>query len=437
MHAPRILIVGCGFGGFYAARALERRMTRLHATVTVVAPTDHLLYTPLLPEVAGGVLDPRDITVPLTARLRSHLVLGRVHDVDLGRRVAIATDPEGRRRELSWDRLVLAVGSTSRILPVPGLAEHAIGFKTTAEATFLRDHVLRQLELAVASDNPTARAERSTFVVIGAGFAGTELVASLQRLSAAFARQLPAQRQVTPRWVLVDAAPLVLPELGDHLGARALRVLRGRGVDVRLSTTVDQVTADSVSMSDGTRVGTRTVIWCAGVTPSPIAHALGVPLDRGRIPVDERLEVIGLPHVFALGDLAAVPDLTRPGHQTAPTAQHAMRQGRTVARNVAASLGWGTARAYRHTDLGLAADLGGWQGVAKPFGIPLTGIAARASARGYHLAAIPGNRARVAASWLVTAGRPPLMVHLDLLGQPDPTLGAGLLPARSPNRRPL
>jgi NADH dehydrogenase len=423
-NPSRVLIVGCGFGGFYAARALERRLPRRDVETTVVSPTDHLLYTPLLPEVAGGVLDPRDITVPLAGALRSRLVLGRVLDVDLDRRVAITTDPEGSRRELGWDRLVLAAGSVPRTPPVPGLAQHAIGFKTTAEAAYLRDHVLRQLELAATTDDPRSRAERSTFVVIGAGFAGTELVAFLQRLTVAFARHRTAGHPVTPRWVLVNAAPQVLPELGPRLGAAALRVLRGRGVDVRLSTTVEEVSADAVRIGDGTRIATRTVIWCAGVTPHPITHALGVPLDHGRLPVDERLAVTGVPGVFAVGDLAAVPDLTRPGLLTAPTAQHAMRQGRTVARAVAASLGHGTARAYRHHDLGLAADLGGRHGIARPLGIPLTGPAARIAARGYHLAAIPGNRSRVAAAWLVTAGRSPLLVHLDLLGQPDPTLAA-------------
>jgi NADH dehydrogenase len=426
----RIVIVGCGFGGFHAARALERRLPRRDVEITVVSPTDHLLYTPLLPEVAGGVLDPRDIAVPVTGRLRSGLVLARVHDLDVGQRVAIATDPEGHRRELGWDRLVLAAGSVTRVPPIPGLAEHAIGFKTTAEATFLRDHVLRQLELAGGTDDARTRAERSTFVVIGAGFAGTELVAYLQRLGAAFARHRAARHAVSPRWILIDAASQVLPELGGHLGHVTLRVLRGRGIDVRLSTTVERVAPDGVWTGDGMRVGTRTVIWCAGVTPNPIAQALGVPLDHGRLPVDERLAVTGVPGVYALGDLAAVPDLTRPGRYAAPTAQHAMRQGRTVARTVAASLGRGTARAYRHHDLGLAADLGGRHGVARPLGIPLTGVPARIAARGYHLGAIPGNRARVAASWLAGADSSPLLAHLDLVGRPDPTLAAIASPLR-------
>ena len=407
----RVLVVGCGFGGFQAVRRLERRLSAREAEITVVTPQDHLLYTPLLPEVAGGLLDPRDVTVPLTGRLRSRVVLGQVEDIDLPGRTAMVADPEGRRTELGWDRLVLAAGSVSDTGRIPGLEEHAVGFKTTAEAAFLRDHVLQQLELAVSTDDPRERAERTTFVVVGAGFAGTELAAFLQRLSRAFARRRsgPALR---PRWVLVDATARVLPELGPDLGAKALRVLRRRGIDVRLSTAVHEVTATGVRTSDGGWIPSRTVVWCGGVTPHPLVRSLGLPLDRGRVRVDERLVVAGRPDVFALGDLAAVPDLTRPGHDTAPTAQHAMRQGRTVADAVVASLRGSTSRPYRHHDLGLAADLGGWHAVARPLGVPLTGPAARVAARGYHLAAVPGNRARIATSWLTGAGRPPLLVHL-------------------------
>jgi len=421
----RVLIVGCGFGGYHAARRLHRLLPQQHAEITVVSPTDHLLYTPLLPEVAGGLLDPRSITVPLTGNLRSRLVLGRVRALDVDRGVATVTDPEGAAFDLGWDRLVLAAGSVPRTLPIPGLAEHAIGFRTTAEAVYLRDHVLQQLELAVTTDDPRLRAARSTFVVIGAGFAGSELVAFLQRLGAAFAHHRTGRYPVEPRWVLIDAAAQVLPDLGPRLGAAALRVLRRRGVDVRLSTTIERVSADSVRTGDGALIDTRTVIWCAGVVPNPVVHTLGVPLDHGRVPVDERLAIRGVPGAFALGDLAAVADLTRPGQYAALTAQHAMRQGRAVAGNVAASLGVGTARAYRHRDLGLAADLGGRSAVARPLGIPLTGLPARAAARGYHLLALPANRARVAATWSVTAGRPPLLVHLDLPGQPGPTLASG------------
>ena len=422
----RVVVVGCGFGGFYAARELERRLSRSATQITVIAPTDHLLYTPLLPEVAGGLLGPRDISVALTGRLRSRLVLGRVEDLDPGRRVATVTDPEGRPSRVRWDRLVLAAGSVSRTAPIPDLRQHAVGFKTAADATFLRDHVLQQLELATGTDDPHLRSARSTFVVIGAGFAVTELTAFLERLSAAYARHPRGPHPVTPRWVLVNSTDRVLPELGQTLGDRAGGVLRRRGIELRLSTTVEEISADGVRTSDGRWTPARTVIWCGGVSPNPLVRTLGLPLDLGRVPVDDHLAVIGMQRVFAVGDLAAVPDLTRPGEQTAPTAQHAMRQGRTVARAVAASLGQGTAHPYRHRDLGLAADLGGRHGVAKPLGVPLTGPAARIAARGYHLAAIPGNRSRIVASWLTSGGRGPVLAHLDLGGPTlfEPVVGA-------------
>lgn len=424
MRTHRIVVLGSGFGGFAAARRLERLLSPSFTEITVVSPADHLLYTPLLPEVAGGVLNPRDVAVPLAGVLRSRRVPGRAVAVDLDRRTVDVRTAEGVMR-LSWDRLVVATGSVTRQLPVPGLAEHAVGFKSAAEATYLRDRIVGELELAAATDDPTPRAQHATFVVIGAGFAGTELAAALQRLSAAVVRRNHAALP-TPRWVLVDAGTSVLPELDPPLRERAARVLTDRGVELRLGTTVREVGPRSVTLADGAVVPTRTVVWCAGTVPSPLAATLGVPLDRGRIVVDPFLRVPGHPGVFALGDVAAVPDLTRPDRTTAPTAQHAIRQGRAVAHNVAASLHVGWARPYRHRDLGLAADLGGASGVASVLGVALTGLPARAAARGYHLAALPGNRARVAASWALAAVRGPQLVGLGLTDADDVVLGAGM-----------
>ncbi|HYJ75848.1 MAG TPA: NAD(P)/FAD-dependent oxidoreductase [Kineosporiaceae bacterium] len=418
----RIVVLGSGFGGFAAVRRLERLLPPSLAEITVVSPTDHLLYTPLLPEVAGGVLNPRDVAVPLAGALRSPRVPGRAVAADLTRRTVDVDTADGRVR-LPWDRLVVATGSVSRRLPIPGLAEHAIGFKTSVEAAHLRDRVLTQLELAAAAGDSRLRAEHATFVVIGAGFAGTELTADLERLSASLVRR-NGRAFPPPRWVLVDAGPRVLPELEPALGERATRVLRDRGVEVRLSTTVREVGPRSVTLADGTVVPTRTVVWCAGVVPAPFAAGLGLPLDRGRLVVDPFLRVPGHRRVFALGDAAAVPDLTNPGTMTPPTAQHAVRQGRAVARNVAASLYVGHAAPYRHRDLGLAADLGGWHGVARVLGVPLHGVPARAAARGYHLMALPGNRARVLTSWLLAARRGPQLLGLGLTPADDVVLGA-------------
>jgi NADH dehydrogenase len=360
--------------------------------------------------------------VPLVGALRSRLVPGRAVGVDLdGHRIDVET-ADGRLT-LPWDRLLLAPGSVARVPPVEGLAAHAIGFKTPGEATYLRDHVLAQLEIAAATADPALRAEHSTFVVVGAGFAGTELTAFLHLLSRRLVRSARSGKAVDPRWVLVEAGSRVLGELEPGLSRRAERVLRGRGVDVRLSTTLRSVDAQGVTFADGSRLRTRTVVWCAGVTPSPLVAGLGAPLDRGRALVDAGLRLAGHPDVFVIGDAAAVPDLTRPGSQTAPTAQHASRQGRVAAANLAASLGVGSARPYRHHDLGLAADLGRTQGVARPLGVPLAGLAARLAARGYHLGAIPENRTRVLTSWALAAVRGPQLVRLDLAAGTEAVLG--------------
>ena len=201
------------------------------------------------------------------------------------------------------------------------------------------------------------------------------------------------------RWLLVDRAPAILPELGRRLGDPALRILRRRGLDARLNTTIEQVTGSQVRLSDGTTVPTHTLVWCVGVTPGPLTQALGLETIKGRIVVDEFLTVPGHPDVFAAGDAAAAPDLTRPGQLTAMTAQHAQRQGKAAARNIAATLGHGTRKPYKHRDLGFVVDLGGWQAVANPLHIPISGPLANIITRGYHLYALPANRLRVATDW--------------------------------------
>ena len=278
--------------------------------------------------------------------------------------------------------------------------EQAKGFKNIAEALYLRDHMLGQLELADASDDPAQRQARCTFVVAGAGYTGTEVAAQGLLFTRAALRRHPRIRPDELRWLLVDRAPAILPELGPRLRDPALRILRRRGIDVRLNTTIEEVTDGQVRLSDGTTVPTRTLVWSVGVTPGPLTQALGLETVNGRIVVDEFLAVPGHPDVFAAGDAAAAPDLTRPGQLTAVTAQHAQRQGKAAARNIAAALGHGTRKPYKHRDLGTVVDLGGWQAVANPLHIPISGpLAANVITRGYHLYALPANRLRVATDW--------------------------------------
>jgi NADH dehydrogenase len=427
----RVLIVGAGFAGFNCARELEKRLGPDDAELVLVSPTDYLLYSPLLPEVAAGAIDPRHITVPLHGRLkRTRVAPGFAVGADLEARTLTVAPPDesadGTRREIGWDRLVLAPGGVTRTFPIPGLKDEARGFKTLAEALYLRDHILKQLDLADVSDDEAQRRARLTFVVVGAGYAGTEFAAQAQLFAKRAVGNYSSIRSEEMRWLLVDAASRVLPELGEHLGEVSLRVLSERGIEIRLGTSIESATDEGVTLSDGTFVPTRTLVWCAGVAASPLVSTLGVPLKKGRLVVDEYLSVAGRSDVFALGDCAAVPDLARPGEITPPTAQHALRQGRTAAINVAASLGRGRRRSYKHNDLGLVVDLGGKEAAAKLLGVGLSGVVAKAVTRAYHLYALSSTpqRVRVGLDWVLDAVLPRPLVRLGREKEEDATLAA-------------
>ncbi|HEX2133912.1 MAG TPA: NAD(P)/FAD-dependent oxidoreductase [Actinophytocola sp.] len=413
---PRVVVVGAGFAGYHCLRTLERRLPSDAADLCVVNPTDYMLYVPLLPEVAGGTLDPRRVAVPLRTKLkRTQAVLGNVTGIDLGQQTVTVTNVEGTDSDLHWDRLVVASGSVTRLLSIPGVAEHAKGFKSVAESIYLRDHILRQLELAEQTDDPVERRERTTFVVVGAGYTGTELVAQGTELTRQALRRYRGLREEDVRWVLIDMADRILPNLSERLSAPAQRVLERRGVEVRLETSVSGVTEHCARLTDDTEIPTRTVVWCVGVRPDPLVEPLNLPTTKGRLDTDTYLQVPDHPKVFAAGDIAAVPDLTRPGEVTPMTAQHAQRQGRVAGINVAASLGVGEARQYKHHDLGFVVDLGGWQAVADPLHVPLRGFPAKIVARGYHLMAMPSNRLRVALDWAADLVTRRQVVHFGLV----------------------
>jgi NADH dehydrogenase len=414
MARPRIVIVGAGFAGFSAARELSR-LARGGADIVVVNPTDYFLYLPLLPEVAAGILEPRRISVSLGAQLPNiRVILGKVDVVDLAARTVAYIDPDGGRGTLDYHRLVIAVGSVNKLLPVPGVTEYAHGFRGIPEALYLRDHIVRQIEMADVADDEGERVARTTFVVVGAGYTGTEVAAQGVLFTDALT-QARASLTGRARWLLLDTADRVLPQLDERLARASDRVLRHRGVEVRLRTSVAEATADGVRLSDGEFVPTRSLIWCVGVRPDPLVGRLGLPMERGRLVVDEFLTVPGNPDVYACGDAAAVPDLTRPGEITGMTAQHATRQGTTVARNIAASYGHGRRRAYKHHDLGFVVDLGGLDAAANPVRVPLSRFPAKVITRGYHLLSMPGNRVRVAADWLLDAALPRQGVQLGLV----------------------
>ncbi|MEV6620910.1 NAD(P)/FAD-dependent oxidoreductase [Amycolatopsis sp. NPDC051106] len=397
----RVVIVGGGFAGYHAAKSL-RKSAGEDVEVVVLNPTDYFLYLPLLPEVAAGILDPRRVTVSIPETLPGvRLVLGVATGVDFDTRHVTYTDPEDQEHRIGYDRLVLAAGSVNKLLPIPGVPEYAHGFRGVPEALYLRDHITRQIELAAAAEDPAERDARCTFVVVGAGYTGTEVAAQGPAFTDALAARHPELAGQRIRWLLLDVAERVLPELGKRLGKTADDVLRARGVEVLMKTSVDHADAKGVTLTNGEPVPTRTLVWCVGVRPDPLVADLGLETAKGRLCVTEQLNVPGRDDVFACGDAAAVPDLTRPGQYTAMTAQHAERQGKLAGRNVAASLGYGRPGTYRHHDLGFVVDLGAGAAAANPLHIPLSGLPAKVVTRAYHLMAMPGNRVRTAVDWVL------------------------------------
>jgi NADH dehydrogenase len=403
--AWNVVILGGGFGGLYAARKLERTLPPHAAKVTIVTDVNFMLYTPLLPGAGAGTLEPRHVVVPLREHLhRTDLMLGQVTGADPDRRVVSVTTAEGEQRELGYDHLIVAVGSISRTLPVPGLREHGVGFKTLSEAIALRNQILQTLERSEAVEDEAARRALLTYVFVGGGYAGLEGLAELQDFAADVVDMYPRSRVHGLRFILVEARDRVMYEISADLADFATSELRGRGVEVRTNTTVERVSADSVELSDGEVVPCRTVVWTAGVRPHPVVSRLGLPLDEGgRIVVDRYCQVAGRSDVWAIGDAAAVPDPARPGMPTPPTCQHALRQGRTVARNVAAALGAGRHKPFTYKTLGVFVDMGRQKAVAETIGIKWRGFPAWFLARSYHLAMMPGvsRKLRLVTDWTV------------------------------------
>ncbi|MFI8436953.1 NAD(P)/FAD-dependent oxidoreductase [Streptomyces sp. NPDC079020] len=408
MAPPRILVVGAGFAGVECVRRLERRLTPGEAGITLVTPFSYQLYLPLLPQVAAGVLTPQSVAVSLrrSSRHRTRIIPGGAIGVDIAAKVCVIRKITDEIVNEPYDYIVIAAGSVTRTFDIPGLLDNARGMKTLAEAAYIRDHVIAQLDLADASQDEAERASRLQFVVVGGGYAGTETAACLQRLTTSAVRHYPRLDPKLIKWHLIDIAPKLMPELGDALGRSALEVLRKRGIEVSLGVSVAEAGPEQVTFTDGRVLPCRTLIWTAGVAASPLIATLGAETVRGRLAVTPELKLPGSDGVFALGDAAAVPDLAKgDGAVCPPTAQHAMRQGRTLADNLVASLRGLPLRDYVHKDLGLVVDLGGRDAVSKPLGIELKGLSAQAVARGYHWSALRTNvaKTRVLTNWMLNA----------------------------------
>ena len=406
-----VLILGGGFAGAYVARLLGRR------GATMVSRENFMLYTPLLPEAASGTLEPRHTVVPLRVMCpHAELMLGSVAGVDLEARSAeIETD--AGRHVVRWNELVLALGAVPRVFPVPGLEEHGLSFKSLPDAINLRNHVLRELEAADAEQDRAEQERRLSFVFVGAGYAGVEALAELSDLVDDALRFYPRLRDVRRRWVLVDAAPKILPEIPRRLGEYAAHELSGRDVEIHVGTTLESVSADEAVLSDGTRIPSRTLVWTAGVQASPLLGELGVPLDdRRRVEVDELLRVRGHEHVWALGDCARVPN-RRAEQPDPPTCQHALRQARRLAKNLS-----GEREPYGYRMLGQVATLGRYKGIADVMGLRLRGFPGWFVTRSYHLYQLPllSRKVRVVVDWTVALLFRRDVAELGALGHPEP-----------------
>jgi NADH dehydrogenase len=404
------LVIGGGFAGGWVARYLGKR------GATIVSPENSMLFTPLLPEAASGTLEPRHVVVPLRMMCpQADLVLGRATAIDFAR-ATVHVEALEEPIEVRYRDLVVALGSISRALPIPGLADHALGFKDLADAIHLRNHVLQRLEAADAAASEEQRLRELGFVFVGAGYAGVEALAELSDLVRDALRHYPGLRGAPQRWVLVDAAPKILPEIPTRLGDYAARQLERRGMEIHVGTTLESVDAESAKLSNGERIPSRTVVWTAGVKANPALAALGLPLDeRGRVKVEGTLRVEGHEHVWALGDGAAVPNLATPGLVDPPTSQHALRQARRLARNLG-----GEQKPYRYRMLGQVATLGRYKGIADVLGLRLTGFPGWFITRSYHLYQLPllSRKLRVVADWTTSLFFRRDIAELSMLGHP-------------------
>ncbi|WP_405702092.1 NAD(P)/FAD-dependent oxidoreductase [Streptomyces sp. NBC_00069] len=409
----RILVVGGGYVGMYTALRLQRKLRAGEAEVTVVSPEPYMTYQPFLPEAAAGSISPRHVVVPLRRVLgKCRIVTGEVQRIDHAKRTAtvstLATADEGTgAQELEYDEIVVAPGSVSRALPIPGLADYAIGFKTVEEAIGLRNHVIEQMDIASSTRDPALRDAALTFVFVGGGYAGVEALGELEDMARYAARYYHNVKPEDMKWVLVEASDHILPEVGPELGVYTIRELRRRGIDVRLETRLESCENRVAVLSDGARFPTRTVVWTAGVKPHPVLAASDLPRnERGRLTCTAFLTVDGVDHAWAAGDAAAVPDITadKAGVECAPNAQHAVRQAKVLADNLLASLRGELLTEYAHKYVGSVASLGLHKGVAHIYGRKLKAYPAWLMHRTYHLSRIPtfNRKMRVLAEWTLS-----------------------------------
>ncbi|MBO2446950.1 NAD(P)/FAD-dependent oxidoreductase [Actinomadura barringtoniae] len=426
-----VVIIGGGYVGMYTALGLQKKLRselrRGEVSITLVDPKSYMTYQPFLPEAAAGNVEPRHVVTPLRRVLKRCRVLNAaVTKIDTAEK-RLTVRPAGadlvgdELDEVAYDYLVVAAGSVSRTLPIPGLAECGIGFKTVEEAIYLRNHVLRQLDEASSIDEEKARRKALTFVFVGGGFAGVEALAELEDMARDALKWYPNLKQSEMRWMLIEAANRILPEVGPEMGEWTVDALRKRGIEIKLETLLKSAEDKHIVLSDGEEFDAQTLVWTAGVKPHPVVKEGDLPIDdKGRIKATAELTVEGLEHVYTAGDNAAVPDLTDEGQYTAPNAQHAVRQAKRLSANIVADLRGKPRKPYVHKYVGSVAGLGLHKGVANVYGIKVRGVLAWFMHRTYHLSRVPtvNRKARVTADWTLALFFRREIVSLGALQRP-------------------
>lgn len=403
MRARHVVILGGGYVGLYTALGLKRSVRRGAARVTVVDPRSAMTYQPFLPEAAAGSLAPHHVVVPLRQTLpHAAVITARVEAIDHARRSVTLQPPVGEAFQLGYDELVVALGSISRTLPIPGLAEHAMAFKQIEEAIALHNHALDRLDVAASIEDRAMRAKALTFVFVGGGYAGVEALGEVEDMLRSATRFYPTVSPDELRFVLVEAADRILPEVGDDMGKYTVDRLRDRNIEVRLNTRLASAVDQHVMLTDGAAFDADTIVWTAGVRANPVLSRSDLPIDdKGRIKTRPDLRVEGVDNAWAAGDNAAVPDLTHPGELTSPSAQHAVRQAKVLAANISNSLRGRPLEVYRHNHVGSVASLGLHKGVAQVYGVKLRGFPAWFMHRTYHMARMPtfNKKVRIVLDW--------------------------------------
>ncbi|MFE2706908.1 NAD(P)/FAD-dependent oxidoreductase [Streptomyces mirabilis] len=409
-----IVIVGGGYAGFYAAWGLEKRLGTAEARITVVDPRPYMTYQPFLPEVTAGSVEARHAAVSLRRHLRrARLIAGTVTAIRHADRTITVRPANGADYELRYDTIVVTAGAVTRTFPIPGLAQHAIGLKHVEEAVAIRDRLMTAFDQAASLPPGAERRRLLTVTFVGGGFSGVEGFGELLSLATAMLKSYPELNSDELSFHLVEARGRILPEVGDKPGAWVVRSLEHRGAHVHLNTQIHSLADGHVVLSDGEEFDSALVVWTAGNASNPVVH------NHSDLPIDERGLLVVRPDLrvgtdselvadaWAAGDDAAVPDLasTVPGAHTVPNAQHAVRQGRLLAKNIVADLRGGRIKNYRHSSLGVVATLGLGRGIFQYKRIVIKGLPAWLMHRGYHVLAVPSweRKIRVLTVWLTAA----------------------------------